>query len=117
MKKVTQNWRLVKDEYQIWGDIKSEVLIKVKEILEGTMEYWAEIKSGTKKNEIKIDRKQGSQRSGYYKNRSIVTEFGEILLDLPKLRKGGHIKIPGIGKYKRFNPQFEAFLFDRLSEN
>jgi len=112
MKRLDEKWGLVKDDYQIWGDIKTEALLKVKELIEGTMEKWCEIETSTIKNEINIERKNEKYRSGHYKNRSIVTSFGELLLDVPKLRKGGHIKIPGIAKYKRFSPDFEAFLFE-----
>lgn len=110
MKNLQEKWYLVKDENQIWGDIKKETLLKAKEIIENTMETWCNFKIQAVKSERNI--KRSDYRAGYYKNRAIMTSFGEILLDVPKLRKGGHIKIPGIGKYKRFSPDFELLFFE-----
>ena len=107
--KIIERWDLVKDEYEIWGDLKKEALERIKEILEGTMEIYRE--QIVSANYYERNSKRENYRNGYYKGRSITTQLGEIKLDVPKVRKGS-IKIPGIGKYKRFSPDFEQFIFE-----
>ncbi len=100
-------------EEEICGEIKKEVLLRVKMLLELNMEEEIERYIGTKKWEHKTER--SGYRKGYYR-RSIMTSLGDIAqIEVPRIREG-NIKFKFIGKYKRRTKEVDNLMMNKFLE-
>jgi len=85
--KLAELWQEVKDEENIWGDLKRAHLQFLKKLLEESMQVEVNEYLGAGKHERSPTRR--SYRNGHYQ-RSLVTEMGVIeILNIPRTRDGG----------------------------
>lgn len=100
-------------EEEFWGDIKKEVLLSLKTMLEINMEEEVAKYIGTIKWQHKTDRI--GYRNGYY-SRGVMTSFGALAkIEVPRIRDG-NIKFKFIGRYKRRTKEVDNLMMNMFLE-
>lgn len=100
-------------EEDFWGDVKKEVLLSVKMMLEINMEEEVAKYIGATKWQHKKGRV--GYRNGYYR-RGIMTSFGDIAqIEVPRIREG-KIKFKFIGKYRRRTKEVDNLMMNMFLE-
>ena len=94
---VTDYWKEVKDEEELWGDIEERVLNILKLIMESSLE--AELLEELQASRYRRTELRKGYRNGQYK-RSLYTRFGVIKsLEVPRSRESYESKI--LPRYRR----------------